>query len=259
MNIQQLQINARAKVLNMVLQSREGHVASSFSIIEILTSIYSYLQNIGQTDKFCSHTILSKGHSVYALYAVMSELGKLSDSELAQVGQYGSYLIGHVPVNPEKNFFVGTGSLGQGLPIALGRAYVNHLLNDSTPQFVVVGDGELNEGSCWETLLLMQKFPKCKLRVFIDNNHSSTRAIPLDNVFNALRQGWKTVDVNGHDVGALVDVMTNNDSDDNLIILCDTKKGYPLKVMNNPVWHHRMPTADEVAEFNKEISEFFGG
>jgi transketolase len=259
MNISQLQINARAKVLNMVLQSREGHVASSFSIIEILVAIYSYLQNTNQTDKFCSHTILSKGHSVYALYAIMSELGKLTNEELSQVGQYGSYLIGHVPVRPENNFFVGTGSLGQGLPMALGRAYVNHMIHDSCPQFVIVGDGELNEGSCWETLLLMQKFPNCKLRLFVDNNHSSTRAIPLHNIFKALRQGWNTVDVNGHSVHDIVEILSKNDSDENLIILCETKKGFPLQAMNNPIWHHRMPTASEVAEFNQEIREFFGG
>jgi transketolase len=258
MNINQLQINARKKVLQMVLHSREGHVASSFSILEILIAIYKYLETTGQTEKFCSHTILSKGHSVYALYGVMSELGKLADDELSQIGQYGSYLIGHVPVKPEKNFFVGTGSLGQGLPMALGRAYVNHLAGDTTPQFVIVGDGEFNEGSCWETLLLMQKFPKCRMRVFIDNNHSSTRAIPLENVFNAVRQGWKTIDMDGHDVSGLLTELINADTDDNLIIICDTKKGYPLQAMNNPMWHHRMPNAEEVAAFDKEITEYFG-
>ena len=259
MNTSQLQINTRKKVLQMVLQSQEGHVASSFSILEMLIAIYKYLEITGRTHKFCSHTILSKGHGVYALYAVMSEIGKLDDDDLAQIGQYGSYLIGHVPHNPEKNFFVGTGSLGQGLPMALGQAYANQRDGDTTPQFVIIGDGEFNEGSCWETLLLMQKFPRCRMRVFVDNNHSSTRGIPMQNVLEAVRHGWKTIDINGHDVAGLVNVLVDADTDDNLIIICDTKKGYPLQAMLNPMWHHRMPNAQEVESFDQEITEYFGG
>jgi transketolase len=259
MKINQLQINTRKKVLNAVLHSREGHVASSFSITEILIAIYRYLESQGQADNFVSHTILSKGHSVYALYGLMSELGLISDEDLATVGQYGSYLIGHVPVRPEKNFSVGTGSLGQGFPMALGRAYARRFSGDPVKEFVIVGDGEMNEGSCWETLMLMQKFPQCGLRVFIDNNLSSTRAIPMARPFDAIKAGWNTVEVDGHNVDDIVAVLSNNNTDDNLIVICNTKKGFPLKAMNNPMWHHRMPNAEEVAEFGQEITDYFGG
>ena len=254
----QLQANVRKKVLQMVLQSREGHVASSFSIVEILTAIYQYLDVQGQQDQFLTHTILSKGHSVYALYATMNELGLLSDEEAATVGQYGSYLIGHVPVRPDKNFSVGTGSLGQGFPMALGRAYARRVAGDPVKEFVIVGDGEMNEGSCWETLMLMQKFPQAGLRVFIDNNQSSTRAIPMARPFEAIKAGWNTVEVNGHDVKEIVSALTANNTNENLVLICNTKKGYPLKAMNNPIWHHRMPNAEEVAEFSAEIDQYFG-
>ena len=253
----QLQINIRKKILQMVVNSREGHVASSFSITEILTAIYQYLDGVGCADAFASHFILSKGHGVYALYGLMSELGLLSDEELAQVGQYGSYLIGHVPVKPERSFYIGTGSLGQGLPMALGRAYTRRQAGDTVPEFVIVGDGEFNEGSVWETLMLMQKFPRCKLRVFIDNNQSSTRAIPMNRVFDSVKLGWPTLEVDGHDMKQILQVLQQNDSDENLIILCNTKKGFPLKAMNNPMWHHRMPTQAEADEFNQEIEEYF--
>lgn len=253
----QLQINIRRKVLQMVVSSREGHVASSFSIAEILTAIYQYLDEQGRGKDFASHFILSKGHGVYALYGLMSELGLISDEELAEVGQYGSYLIGHVPVKPERSFYVGTGSLGQGLPMALGRAYVRRKAGDTTPEFVIVGDGEFNEGSIWETLMLMQKFPNVKMRVFVDNNLSSTRAIPMSRVFDAVKAGWPTVEVDGHDMEQILQTLKDNDTDENLIILCNTKKGFPLKAMNNPMWHHRMPTQEEADEFNREIEEFF--
>jgi transketolase len=253
----QKQINIRRKVLQMVVSSREGHVASSFSIIEILTAIYQYLDDQGKSQDFASHFILSKGHGVYALYAMMSELGFIPDEELAQVCQYDSYLIGHVPVKPDRGFYVGTGSLGQGLPMALGRAYDRRRRGDTTPEFVIVGDGEFNEGSIWETLMFMQKFPKCKLRVFVDNNKSSTRAIPMSRVFDAVSAGWNTVEVDGHDIQELITVLNENDTDDNLIILCNTQKGYPLQAMNNPMWHHRMPTPEEANEFILEIEQFF--
>jgi len=253
----QLQINIRRKVLQMVVASREGHVASSFSIAEILTAIYQYLDEQGKGSDFASHFILSKGHGVYALYGLMSELGLISDEELSQVGQYGSYLIGHVPVKPERSFYVGTGSLGQGLPMALGRAYVRRQAGDTTPEFVVVGDGEFNEGSIWETLMLMQKFPRAKMRVFVDNNLSSTRAIPMARVFDAVRAGWPTIEVDGHDMNQIFNILKENDTDENLIILCNTKKGFPLKAMNNPMWHHRMPTQEEADAFNREIEDFF--
>jgi transketolase len=254
----QLQINIRKKILKMVVDSGEGHIASSFSIVEIMVSIYRYLHWLQQPKDLTTHTILSKGHAVYSLYGIMSELGELSDTDLDTVCQYRSYLIGHVPVKPEKNFTVGTGSLGQGLPMALGRAYARRLAGDPTPEFVIVGDGELNEGSCWETLLLMHKFPQAGLRVFVDNNHSSTRAIPMQNAYAALRAGWRTVDVDGHNITHIVQALQQHNDMQNLILICDTKKGYPLRDMiGNPVWHHRMPDHQEAAQFSLEIEQFY--
>jgi transketolase len=239
------------------LASGEGHVASSFSIVEILIAIYKYLDQQGKGAEFSSHFILSKGHGVYALYALMSELGLISDDDLNSVGQDGSYLIGHVPFKPERGFYVGTGSLGQGLPMALGRAYLRRQFHEETPDFVIVGDGELNEGSIWETLILMQKFPRTKIRVFIDNNLSSTRAIPMSKVFEALKVGWTTIEVDGHDIQKILQIIIENDTDENLIILANTQKGYPLRMMNDPIWHHRIPTQLEADSFNFEIKEFF--
>jgi transketolase len=252
-----LQIDIRRKILQLVMASGEGHAASSFSIVEILIAIYQYLDEQGKGEEFSSHFILSKGHGVYALYALMSKLGLISDQELNCVGQDGSYLIGHVPFKPESGFYVGTGSLGQGLPMALGRAYLRRQLSETTPDFVIVGDGEFNEGSIWEALILMQKFPRAKIRVFIDNNLSSTRAIPMGKAFDALKVGWPTIEVDGHDIPKILQTIKENDTDENLIILANTQKGFPLRMMNNPIWHHRIPTKQEADLFNIDIEEFF--
>lgn len=258
MSTKYLQKNIRKKIIEMAHASKEGHVASSFSIVEILIAVYKYMESKNQEKKFATHTILSKGHAVFALYAMMNEIELLSKQEIDKVCQYGSYLIGHVPAIPEKNFFIGTGSLGHGFSIALGKAYMNAATKDLCPIFVVIGDGELNEGSCWEALLLMQKFPNLRLRLLIDDNGSSARAIPLGNVFKALRSGWKTVDINGHSINDMLNIFLENDDSQNLTIICKTIKGYPLTIMqNNPQWHHRSPTREEADRFKKEIEYHF--
>lgn len=251
-------LTCRMKILEMVMSSGEGHIASSFSIVELLVAVYDALHQKNQSQYFTDHVLLSKGHAAYALYGMMNCVGLLTDQEIGQVGQPGSWLIGHTPVRPERGFHIGTGSLGQGLPMAVGRAFARRTQRDSVAEYVIVGDGELNEGSCWEALLMMQKFPRLKLRVLIDNNGSSTRGIPMDNVFDAIRTGWRTIDVDGHDSSTLTDILMDDD-DENLIIIADTQKGYPLRRMhNNPSWHHRVPNQEEKAEMAQELVEFFG-
>ena len=255
----QAQLSIRKKILEMAVSSKEGHIASSFSVVEILLAIYMYLDEGDESAQFSQKTILSKGHAVFALYGLMNQFGLITDKEISEVCQYGSYLIGHVPVRPEKNFHIGTGSLGQGFSIALGRAYGDSLKKYAAPQFVVVGDGEFNEGSCWETLLLMKKFPKVRLRVFIDNNLSSTRAIPMTEAFRSILNCWRAVEIDGHDVDEMINLLKENKSEDNLIIICNTTKGYPLKSMiGNPIWHHRTPSSTEIVDFNNELELFFG-
>lgn len=255
-----LQNNVRKKILAIAHKSKEGHIASSYSIVEILISIYKYLEGRRSESQFCKKLILSKGHAVFALYGLMHEVGLLTAEDLAGICEFGSYLIGHVPVKPEKNFFIGTGSLGHGFPMALGLAYAGIHKGDEIPYFVVIGDGELNEGSCWETLLLMQKFPNLNLRVFLDNNLSSNRAIPLENALTAIKSAWKTFEVDGHSVHQILDTLSNNQGKENIIIICNTQKGFPLKKMiDNPIWHHRSISDGELIEFNFELEQYFGG
>lgn len=249
----------RKTILRMAVSSKEGHIASSFSIIEILVAIYEYHRLKGATEKFLEKTILSKGHAVFALYGLLNYYKLLSDEEISKVCQDGSCLIGHVPVLPQKGFYVGTGSLGQGIGMALGQAYASEFLSLKSPQFVIIGDGELNEGACWESLLLMKKFPNMRLRLIIDNNLSSNRAIPLAQVFEFIKNCWKVVEVDGHSIDKILEIFQQNDNEENLIVICNTIKGYPLSaMMNNPVWHHKTPTLQELSDFILEIDNKFG-
>lgn len=253
------QSEIRKKILKIALASKEGHIASSFSIIEILLAIYEYFKIKNASNLFFERIILSKGHAVFALYAFMNHYKFLRDEEFNAVCQYGSYLIGHVPIRPDRNFFIGTGSLGQGFPIALGKAYGNSLAGKSLPTFVIIGDGELNEGSCWETLLLMKKFPNSRLTVLIDNNLSSKRAIPMEDIFSFLGNAWSAIEVDGHNPESMLSIISErSESSSNTVIICNTIKGYPLQaMMGNPIWHHKTPTEAEFMAFSKEVDVFF--
>jgi transketolase len=259
MIISNLKRDIRKNIIEMAFLSQEGHVASSYSIVDILIAIFVFCENHYSREAFLKNFILSKGHAVFALYGLLSEFDLLDKKLLSEVCTNGSSLIGHVPVAPKKIFSLGTGSLGHGFPVSLGRAVANSHLGIDVPQFVIVGDGELNEGSCWETLLLMLKFPNNQLRVFLDNNSSSSRAINLTQIISNLHYNWDVLYLDGHNVEEMINYLeVNNSNKQNLLFVCKTEKGFPLKeLINNPAWHHKSPNLEQKNEFLKELDTFY--
>jgi transketolase len=233
----------RKLILKLVIESKEGHIASSFSIVEMLVSIFIDMKKIigkYKPDNF----ILSKGHASFAYYAMLGSLKLMSKKELARVGKYKSKFYGHPPfIDQDKRFLYGSGSLGHGLPFALGMSTANALLSKDEWIYCLVGDGEANEGTFWETLLLTQKFKKSKLKILIDCNGSSERAIPILNILNNLKKVFKNISIlscDGHSISSLLKTMSRGKNI--RIILCNTIKGYPSTTMrNDPKWHHKIP------------------
>jgi len=242
----------REHILRLCFASSEGHIASSMSIVDLLVSVYSVNKLKTKSDRF-DNIILSKGHAVYALYGLMLELGIYDSFFENGVCENGSFLIGHVPQIRELGLNVGTGSLGHGFPYAVGRAFSK--VDGSDRIHVIVGDGELNEGSIWETLNLLEKFPELPINLYIDDNRSSDRAIPLDAARRALKCGYNAKIINGHDIQDMKDQILNSyNSKGYKIYLCETIKGYPLrKMIGNPSWHHRVPNETELNEFLREL------
>jgi transketolase len=236
-------IMIRKNILDMALESNEGHVPSSFSIVEILVAIVEHQLHTEGAFRF-DHVVLSKGHATYAWYGLLRATGNFSDNEFSSVGKVGSKFYGHLPyLDEDPRFSFGSGSLGHGLPFAVGRALGNHLRGDASPFFVIVGDGEANEGTFWESLLLLTKFSitcKLNLKVLIDANQSSERAIPimsfLDRLGELTRFDFFTVD--GHSVTDIRQAIDARDSNISLI-KCNTMKGYPSKELMSPKWHHK--------------------
>jgi len=256
-----LQLNIRKNILFLSNWSNEGHVPSSFSIVEIIISIFSYSLDINPNIDFRSimkNLVLSKGHASFALYSVMYEYGILGKNIFQNICKNGSPFFGHIPYKPFYGLNFGTGSLGHGLPYAIGKAYGNLLKGINDIVYCIIGDGEANEGTFWESLLLLRKFNQINIIIIIDNNQSSDRAIIINDILNNIDKfsiNFKKVD--GHDIVAIMNEFKNK-TEGPLILLANTQKGQPLNCMiNNPVWHHKSPTELELNNIFNELNLFY--
>ena len=247
----------RKNILELCFEANEGHIASSFSIVEILVSIFLSNQKLSKSISL-ENIILSKGHAALALYGLMMEIPEYSEIMEKGICKNGSILIGHVPKISEIGLNFGTGSLGHGLPFALGFAFGKAHPSQERVH-VIIGDGELNEGTIWESLNILEKFPNLKINVYVDANESSNRAIPMDAAFRALQAGYGAHVIDGHNPGEIMDAITETLHKDRYqIFICKTIKGFPLKCMiNNPAWHHRMPDNEDLKVFMKELKDHY--
>jgi transketolase len=153
-----------------------GHIPSAFSILDIVWTLYDKI--LKPEDRF----ILSKGHGCLALYAVLVEKGYFPKEQLMTFAKHDSILGGHPDRNKIPGVIASTGSLGHGLPMAVGVALAKKIKKQPGRVFCLVGDGEMNEGSCWEACLLAAHHKLDNLIIFVDYNYSTDRALTLDNL-----------------------------------------------------------------------------
>ena len=245
--------NTRKNILNAANFSREGHIGSSFSIVEILITLFEHHKN--DLDLFLRNFILSKGHAVFALYAVMKEYDTLTNEDFQTIGCESSKLIGHVPQMKELGLRYGTGSLGHGLPFTVGQALSDKLRGHNNRRFVIIGDGEMNEGSVWEAINIIHKFQPINLDIIVDYNSSTERAIPSTTFKETLKSLNHFIEVDGHNLEALLDIWNSGLSFYGVrTIWANTIKGYGINEMHdNPAWHHRMPSSEQLLKFLEEI------
>ena len=247
-------LDLRLLILDTWLESQEGHVPSSYSILDILYILYSERiwspAKPDNSDEF----ILSKGHASLGLYAVLSKFGFFTPEKLAGFGNHNSFLGGHPDRNKCPGVFASTGSLGHGLPIAVGNCIANTISGKPTRTFVLVGDGELNEGTNWESLMIANQFNVTNLTVIVDFNHSTKNAVEVNNLENKLEAfGLKTIQVNGHSHTEIVQAINGNPKTANAII-AHTVKGKGIKDLeDNPTWHHAALSQKDYREFRAQL------
>lgn len=239
----------RKKIVTMAKKSREGHIGSCLSILDILWILY---QDFYEKNNII---ILSKGHASLGLYTVLNEKKLISDENLGSFCQYSSALGGHPDKNKIKQAYASTGSLGHGFPIGVGAAIAKKIKNERGRVFVIIGDGESNEGTIWESALLAKQHRLDNLTCIVDYNHSNDRSVKLGNIVEKFSSfGWNSWEINGHNHCEIKDSLERSNFSLSAII-ANTVKGNGIKRMENQhEWHHKSPSDKEYEEIMKELS-----
>ncbi len=234
----------------MVRKANEGHIPSAFSVVELLYVIYSKME---KNDSF----FLSKGHASAALYAVLAHFNYLDKKYLETFCQYDSKLGGHPHRNPP-HIMNSSGSLGHGFPMACGYALGKKILKESGRVFCLIGDGESNEGTIWETALYVKHLELNNLVCIVDNNNSQGRAVISDNLKGKFSSfGWEVYEIDGHNISEIEKTLFIDHSlKKPLCVVANTKKGKGIKIMEEDyfTWHHKSPSDEEFNLFLKELS-----
>ena len=257
---------SRKNIIEMVYSAQSGHIGGSLSACELLTVLYHKIMHnvtdwksspdFENRDRF----VLSKGHVSPLLYSVMSQVGYFDKEELKTFRKLGSRLQGH-PTAFIPGIEIATGSLGQGLSFACGIAMSLKLDNNPAKVYVLLGDGEMQEGNVWEALM---QAPFRKLnnliaiidrnRLQIDGNTEDIMALgDLGKKLSAF--GWNVLEINGHDIQQIYKAYNEAKiSDKPTVIVANTIKGKGVSFMeNNPGWHGTAPKQDDYEKAMKEL------
>jgi len=255
----------RGRIVQMSHDARAAHLASSLSCVDILVAAYWGVLHIDParpTDPTRDRLVLSKGHAATALYATLAYRGFFPRGQLDTYSVAGSSLAEHPSPHCLPGVEAATGSLGHGLPLGVGMALAGRMQGYGYRVFVVMSDGECNEGSVWEAALLAPAQGLDRLVAVIDyNKWQATGRSDQITALPSLREkwaafGWSTQEIDGHDLGALVETMGNtpDGSKKPMAVIANTVKGKGVSFMeddNN--WHYRSPNADEVAAAFEEL------
>lgn len=232
------------RIAEISSRAGEGHVPSALSILDIVWIIYNDFININLVKKKSEKRdifILSKGHGCLAQYVVLEEKKFFLKNELSFFSKYNSKFGGHPDSNKIPGIEASTGSLGHGFPFAAGIAYGNKIKKYNNKVYVLIGDGECNEGTIWETCMLAAQHKLNNLICIIDNNKSTSRSLNMINVKNKFNSfGWEVLEVNGHDHNSLKKNIKHH-SKKPLAIIANTIKGKGINFMevNHYEWHHK--------------------
>ena len=257
---------SRISCLTMVHKSKAAHLGSSLSVIDILSVLLSECAKIDKNspDSIDSdQVVISKGHAAAGTYAVLAHSGFFDVSILDTYCADGSLLSGHVTAGKIPGVPLSTGSLGHGLPFGIGLALARKTNVDKPFVYVVMSDGECDEGTTWESALIANQFQLDNLVVIIDRNrHQSFGDTEKTLSLEPFAEKWKTfnwtvIQVDGHDHNDLKTVLhsvRNQNSSKPTIIICNTIKGKGVSFMEDQVvWHYRPPTDEQLASALVEL------
>jgi transketolase len=255
----------RRASLRMVHAARMGHPGGDLSCADILAVLFFQVLRLNPTapnDPSRDRFVLSKGHASAAFYATLAERGFFPVDRLETYMRPLSPLNGHPDRNKCPGVEANTGPLGHGLPVAVGMALAARLDGSDSRTFVLMGDGELQEGSNWEAIMAAAHFGLENLTVVVDRNglqqgDTTERTIRLEPLADRWRAfGWSVVEVDGHDIEALMQTFTRLPEVPGkpTCVIARTNKGRGVSFIENRVeWHHRVPSDAELAAALEEL------
>ena len=257
----------RKKLLAYIKKAQAGHTGGSLSCIDILNVLYNRILNVSSEnfkDPHRDRYIQSKGHSVEALYVVLADRGFFPESDLNTLCQYDSHYVGH-PTRKIKGIEHNTGALGHGLAFSVGVAMAGKKDRADYRVFTLLGDGELVEGSNWESMLTASHYMLDNLTAIIDRNTlqitGKTSEVcelePLKQKFISF--GWSVREVDGHDVRKLTKILQTVpfESGKPNMVIAHTIKGKGIRFMEgDKKWHHGVPDDDEYEQAQTELDSY---
>ncbi len=242
-----------------------GHMGSAFSMADIIATLY-----FGDVLKYDAKNpewedrdrfVLSKGHACYALYAALAKAGYFPEQELKKVGKPGSKFGGHPKMNDIPGVEASTGALGHGLSFTIGMALAHKIDKKENHFYVVLGDGECQEGSVWEGALSAPMLQLDNLTVIIDHNKLQA----MDELENIIRMrpfadkwrdfGWNVLVIDGHNITEIREALLTRKKDVPTAIIANTIKGKGVSFMEGvPIWHYRMPNETELPILMRDLN-----
>lgn len=249
----------RRRILDISQQVSALHVAPAFSCTEITDAIYHGLMRREPDGSFRDIFLMSKGHGCMIQYVILEEHGTLTRQDLDLYCKKGGRLGAH-PDATTPGIAAATGSLGHGLAIAAGQACGERMKGSDVTVYCLLSDGEFQEGSTWEALMMAANLKLTNLVAFMDNNDFSglERMSEGHKAFYPLVEkaeafGWETVEVDGHNGTELFTAVAARRGDRPLLVVCRTTKGKGVSFMENvPIWHYRSPNP---AEYQQAVAE----
>ncbi|MDP7141105.1 MAG: transketolase [Candidatus Woesearchaeota archaeon] len=262
--LKQKSLSIRKSILTMLTKAGSGHPGGSLSAADIVTILYFYKMKhdpknpeLEDRDRF----VLSKGHACPLLYAVLSEAGYFPKEELLKLRQINSLLQGH-PHPKTPGIEIATGSLGQGLSVANGIALAARLDNKDYKVYILLGDGESQEGQVWEAAMTSAHYKLNNLIAILDHNGlqidgKTEEVMDVNPVIDKWKAfGWHVIEIDGHDYNQIIDALNSADAikDKPVMIIANTIKGKGVSFMENNVgWHGKTPDEEQLKEALKEL------
>ena len=266
--IKNFALEMRKKILEMAVSagSSSAHFGGALSITEIVSTLFAHQMKIDKTnpnweerDRF----ILSKGHACLAYYAALSEIGYISSKELQTFEKNDTNLLGHPVINKDLGIDFSNGSLGMGLSLGIGVAISSKKKKKNFNVYVIIGDGECNEGSVWEGAMAAPNFKLNNLYVIIDKNNfqqtgSNKEIMSVENLKDKWSSfGWHTVELDGHNIQELCNFFDSSKKIDKpKAVIANTVKGKGFSFSeNNNEWHHSVLSKSFYEKAIKELTK----